>query len=307
MTETRTTNGFGPHIALMAVQLFFGTSTVLGKFALKAFPALSIVGFRIGGAAIAFTLLQRYRGTLALDERKHYLHFALLGFLGISLNQMLFFEGLSRTTAVNTSLIATSIPVFTIALGILAGFERMRWTKGLGIAIAVSGVFYLMIPDDLTLTFNSGDILIVLNSLSYAFYIGLSKNLLAKYGALKSIAWLFIFGCLLGVPVGAYQLAEVDLWAVSWESWLFLGGLVLFPTILAYYWNTWALARVEPSTVVAYVYFQPLIGVLAATIFLSEKLTIHLAVAAVMIFVGVYLVSKRKKIKPQSELPHLTS
>jgi len=291
----------------MAVQLFFGTSTVLGKFALKAFPALSIVGFRIGGAAVAFTLLQRYRGSLALDERKHYLHFALLGFLGISLNQMLFFEGLARTTAVNTSLIATSIPVFTIALGIIAGYERINWTKTLGIATAMSGVFYLMIPDDLSLTFNNGDILIVLNSLSYAFYIGLSKNLLTRYGALKSIAWLFIFGCILGVPVGVHQLGAIDLTVIHWESWVFLAGLVLFPTILAYYWNTWALARVEPSTVVAYVYFQPLIGVISATIFLKEELTVHLLVAAVMIFTGVYLVSMRRKKPSKSELPHLTS
>lgn len=307
MPETERHSSLAPHIALMAVQLFFGTSTVLGKFALKAFPALSIVGFRIGGAAIAFTILQRYRGTLALDEKKHYLQFALLGVLGISLNQMLFFEGLSRTTAVNTSLIATTIPVFTIALGIVAGLERLRWFKALGIVIAMSGVFYLIVPSDLALKFRVGDVLIVLNSLSYAFYIVLSKNLLVRYGALKSIAWLFIFGCVLGVPVGFYELQAIDISDVSLESWIFLAGLVLFPTILAYYWNTWALARVEPSTVVAYVYFQPLIGVLAATLFLGERLTIHLLVAAVMIFTGVYLVSKRKKKVTPSELPHLTS
>jgi len=307
MTESHRQSSIGPHIALIAVQLFFGTSTVLGKFALKAFPALSIVGFRIGGAAIAFTLLQRYRGTLALDEKRHYLHFALLGLLGISLNQMLFFEGLARTTAVNTSLIATAIPVFTIAIGIVAGFERPRWFKGLGIAIAMSGVFYLIIPDDFSFRLNTGDLLIILNSLSYAFYIGLSKNLLSRYGALKSIAWLFIFGSILGVPVGIFNLNSVDLLQVSWSSWMFLAGLVLFPTILAYYWNTWALARVEPSTVVAYVYFQPLIGVLTATLFLKEELTVHMLVAAVMIFAGVYLVSRRTKEKANTELPHLTS
>ncbi len=307
MTEIRRHSNLAPHVALMAVQLFFGTSTVLGKFALKAFPALSIVGFRIGGAAIAFTILQRYRGTLALEERRHYLHFATLGLLGISLNQMLFFEGLARTTAVNTSLIATTIPVFTIGLGMIAGMERLRWFKALGIAIAMGGVFYLIVPVDFALSFQLGDLLIVLNSLSYAFYIVLSKDLLIRYGALKSIAWLFIFGCILSVPVGVYELQAVELSGVSTESWLFLGGLVLFPTILAYYWNTWALARVEPSTVVAYVYFQPLIGVVSATLFLGEKLTVHMLIAAVMIFSGVYLVSKRKQVNRRTELPHLTS
>ncbi|MEJ7700045.1 MAG: hypothetical protein WKF71_10425 [Pyrinomonadaceae bacterium] len=81
---------FSPHIALLAVQLMFGSAPILGKFALLAFPSFAIVGFRVAGAALAFYTLQKFRGDLRLDKRSHYFHFALFSFFGVIFNQLLF-------------------------------------------------------------------------------------------------------------------------------------------------------------------------------------------------------------------------
>src|SRR5437870_1072428 len=112
MNETvfKTERSYAPHVALFAVQVFFGSATVLGKFALLAFPPNALVGFRVGGAALAFYTLQRFRGSLALDNSRDYLKFAVFALIGVALNQLFFFKGLSLTTAVNTSLIAVTIP-----------------------------------------------------------------------------------------------------------------------------------------------------------------------------------------------------
>jgi drug/metabolite transporter (DMT)-like permease len=290
---------YAPHVALFAVQVFFGTATVLGKFALLAFPPYALVGFRVGGAALAFYVLQRFRGTLALDNRQDYLKFAFFAFFGVALNQLLFFKGLSLTTAVNTSLIAVTIPIFTILISVLIGYDSLSWRKLAGIALAAAGVVYLINPTRASFGSETtqGDILIVLNSLCYAIYVAISKKLISHYGALKSIAWLFLFASLINVPMGLVALQTVNLSEVSLNSWLFVAGLVIFPTIMAYFWNAWALSRVEPSVVAVYIYLQPLMGFLAAILFLGEHFSVRLLISAILVFAGVFLVTiKNRKI-----------
>ncbi len=293
---------YAPHIALFMVQVFFGTATVLGKFALLAFPPFALVGFRIGGAAFAFYSLQRFRGNLRLDNRRDYWQFALFALIGVSLNQLLFFKGLSLTTAVNTALISVTIPIFTILASVIIGIDFLTRRKVFGIVVAAFGVIYLINPTRASFGSETtqGDILIVLNSLCYAIYLAISRRLIAHYGALKSIAWLFMFASLINVPVGLVSLRSVELAEVSWDSWAFVAGLVIFPTIMAYFWNAWALARVEPSIVAVYIYLQPLMGFLAAVFFLGEHFSLRLLISATLVFAGVFLVTrKRSKAKTQ--------
>lgn len=287
-------SAYAPHIALLAVQLFFGSAPVFGKFALLAFSPYTIVGFRVGGAALAFYFLQRFRGNLLLDCRKDYLYFAGFALIGIVCNQLFYFTGLSLTSATNASLIAVMIPVFAILISTLFGNDTFTWRKFFGIVIAGLGVTILINP--FKTEFSSatllGDLLILLNSFSYAFYVAVSKRFISKYGALKSIAWLFIFGSIINVPLGFYFLQQLDLTQVSAFSWLMALCLIIFPTILAYFWNAWALARVEPSVVVVYVYLQPLIGFFSAVIFLGEHFSIRPVISAILIFIGVFLVTR---------------
>jgi drug/metabolite transporter (DMT)-like permease len=296
---TKPDKSLAPHIALIAVQLFFGSAAVLGKFALEAFPPFAIVGFRVGCGALAFYFLQRMRGTMRLDKRSHYLYFALFSFFGIILNQLLFFNGLERTTATNTALLAVLIPVFAIAISAMVGNDVLSKRKIFGIVLAAGGVVYLIDPTKASFSSatTQGDIMIILNSLSYAVYVAISKKLISHYGALTSIGWLFIFGAIINVPLGFYSLSGVTLSAVPYWAWLALAGVVIFPTILAYYWNTWALARVEPSVVAVYVYLQPLIGTTLAITILGEPWNPRIIVAMSLIFAGVYLVTKRRAPK----------
>lgn len=286
-----------PHVALVFVQLFFGSAAVLGKVALQTFPAFSIVGFRVGGAALAFYILQRTRGSLALERGKDYLYFALFSFFGVMLNQLLFFKGLSLTTATNTSLLAVMIPVFAFTISAFIGNDKFSWRKIVGILLAACGVIYLVDPTKASFSSatTQGDILIILNSLSYGAYIAISKKLISHYGALKSIAWLFLFASLVNVPIGIFFMQTVELSRIGATAWTALAAIVVFPTILAYFWNTWALARVEPSVVAVYVYLQPLIGTVLAIFLLKEEWSSRIFLAMILIFIGVYLVTRNRK------------
>lgn len=295
---------YSPHLALLVVQLMFGSAPILGKFALQAFPPFAIVGFRVAGAAGAFYFLQKHRGSFGLDKPIHYLYFAAFSCFGVIFNQLLFFKGLSLTTATNTSLLAVMIPVFAILVSVVIGNDRISWKKVLGVILAAGGVVYLI--DPMNASFSSattrGDILVLLNSMSYATYVAISKKLITHYGALKSIAWVFLFASLINVPVGLISLQSVELREVNLSAWVALAGIVLFPTILAYYWNTWALARVEPSVVAVYIYLQPLIGTLLAVFVLGEDWKPRIFLAMTLIFSGVFLVTRKRKREIISKL-----
>lgn len=300
MDDSNQPNSYAPHIALIAVQLMFGSAPILGKFALEAFPSFAIVGFRVAGGAAAFLILQKLSGgSLRLDRKKHYLYFAIFAVFGIILNQLLFFTGLSMTTATNTSLLAVLIPVFAIVVSTIVGNDVLTPKKIGGIVLAAFGVIYLIDPRKASFssTTTIGDILVILNSLSYAVYLAISKKLISHYGSLKSIAWLFLFGAIVNVPIGFISLQTVDLATVSTKAWLALTGVVIFPTILAYYWNTWALARVPPSIVAVYIYLQPLIGTFLAITILGEAWNPRIFIAMALIFTGVYFVTRKRKLK----------
>lgn len=295
---------YAPHFALVVVQMMFGSAPILGKFALQAFPSYSIVGFRVAGAALAFYFLQRFRGSLRLDKPSHYLYFAMFACFGVIFNQLLFFKGLSLTTATNTSLLAVMIPIFAILVSVVIGNDKLSWLKVVGTIMAGCGVVYLIDPANASFssTTTQGDLLVILNSMSYATYVAISKKLITHYGALKSIAWLFLFASIVNVPVGLYALQTVELSQVSLISWLALAAVVLFPTILAYYWNAWALARVEPSVVAVYIYLQPLIGTILAIFVLGENWKPRIFAAMALIFTGVFLVTRKRKREIISKL-----
>ncbi len=300
MNNPEQTDSLAPHFALIAVQLMFGSAPILGKFALEAFPSFAIVGFRVAGGAAAFLLLQKLsNGSLRLDRKKHYLYFAIFAVFGIVLNQLLFFTGLSMTTATNTSLLAVLIPVFAIVVSTFVGNDVLTPKKIGGIILAAFGVIYLIDPRKASFssTTTIGDILVILNSLSYAVYLAISKKLISHYGSLKSIAWLFLFGAIVNVPIGFISLQTIDLAAVGTKAWLALAAVVIFPTILAYYWNTWALARVPPSVVAVYIYLQPLIGTFLAITILGEAWNPRIFIAMALIFTGVFFVTRKKKLK----------
>lgn len=297
-----------PHLALIAVQAMFGTWYIVGKVLLRSVSSTGLVAFRVVGAAIAFSLLQRGLGQLRLIPRKDLLSLIVCSTLGVTLNQLLFVKGLSLTTAIDATLITTTIPVFTLAVSIFIGYDQLSLRRSLGIISAAAGVIYLVDPlrADFSAQTTLGNLLIVINSLSYACYIVLSKDLFKRYGALNVITWIFVIGCVVTLPIGLVGLSADHLGSLSAGLWLRIAYTILVPTVGAYYLNAWALTKVSPGIVATYIYLQPLIALGLAPLVLGEKLNSRTLVACILIFTGVAVVTWRgrsKAVKEVSEHP----
>jgi drug/metabolite transporter (DMT)-like permease len=166
-----------PHLALLAVQLLFGSWPILGKIVLRTISSSSLVVYRLLGAAVVFVLIQRNLKPLLRMRRKDFAWLTLCSVMGIIGNQLLYRKGLPLTTVSNTTLLNTTIPVFTLFVSILFGYDRLSLRRVTGILLAAAGVIYLVNPlrADLSHQTTVGNLLIVCNSTLYSAYIVYSR------------------------------------------------------------------------------------------------------------------------------------
>jgi len=279
------------HLALIAVQFFFASLTVVAKFVLPSISPAGIVFFRVTGAALAFSLIQRLFVRERVTDRRDLATLVGLAMLGVVMNQLLFLEGVKRTTAINTNILVTTLPVFTLAIALVLGHERATWPKIGGIFVAVTGAVYLIGPDRIRLdpTTALGNALVACNTASYGAYLVLSKRMLERYHPLTVVSHVFLFGAVIVTPIGLVALRHVDLGEVPSGALMGLGYIVLCSSVFAYYLSIWALQHTASSLVAMYVYLQPVMTVVAAPLILGERLTARAGVAALVIFGGLAL------------------
>jgi drug/metabolite transporter (DMT)-like permease len=264
----------------------------------------SLVGFRICGAAIVFTLLQRKLSELWRLPKRVISWLVLSSLLGVAVNQLLYVKGLSLTTVINATLLSTTIPVFTLAVSIALGHDQASWRNVGGICLAVAGVAYLVDPFRASFSAQTtlGNILIIANSLCYGAYIAASRDLVKRYGALNVITWLFLIGAVVTLPVAVHAWSADGLKSVSKGAWVTVVYIVLIPTVGAYYLNAWALTRVAPSVVAIYIYLQPLLAFGLAPVVLGESWNSRTIGACLLIFAGVAVVTIRNRSRAVEEV-----
>ena len=284
-----------PFLALIPAQLLFGSLPVIGKIVLAVLPPMALVGIRVAITAAILFVIQAFRGRIWLKEKSDYWRFAALSLFGVVFNQLFFIGGLSLTTASNTSLLAVMIPVFALAVGSIAGFEKLTAIKIIGIIFAAAGVIFLIDPRKASFSSQTtiGDIFIIINCLAYGIYVATSKGAITRNGTFRSMMWVFIFASIVCVPLGAFSLSTIDIAAIDTNIWLISVYIAVGATAAPYLLNAWALSKVNPSTVAVFVYLQPLIGFGLAVLFLGEKINLTFIISAALIFAGVFLVTKK--------------
>ncbi|HXY19690.1 MAG TPA: DMT family transporter [Gemmatimonadales bacterium] len=279
------------HLAMIAVQFFFASMTIVAKFVLPSISPPGIVFFRVCGAAVGFGLFHRAFVRERVTDRRDLLTFAGLALLGVVMNQLLYLEGVKRTSAINTNILVTTMPAFTLAIALVLGRERASWAKVGGIVLAGAGALYLIGPDRIRLdpTTTFGNALVACNTASYGAYLVLSKRLLERYQPVTVVTHVFLFGAIIVTPMGLVALRDVDLTQVPSRALLGLCYIVVFASLGAYYLSIWALQRTASSLVAMYVYLQPVMTVVGAPLILGERLTLRSSLAALVIFAGLAL------------------
>ena len=277
---------------LLLTQVCFGVFPVLGKLALQAFEPRAILVWRLlAASSVMLALALARHGRAALPAARDLGALLVLSVLGVMVNQLLFLEGLQRSTAVNAGLLMTVIPVATVAVAVLLGQERLTLRRQSGMLLSAAGVAWLFVHRGAEIggRTRTGDLMLTANAVSYSTYLVLAKPVLRRLPQLVVIAWVFVFAALI-VPWFALDVAWVPAGAGRLH-WLALGGVLLFPTLLAYLLNTIVLARTRASTTAAYVLLQPFVSALLALLWLGERPEPGVWVTGAAVVAGLWLVS----------------
>jgi drug/metabolite transporter (DMT)-like permease len=281
------------HLALVVVQLLFASLAVAGRYVLPSFPAGALVCARVVGAAAVLAAANAAAGGRWVRDPRDLVRLAVLGTLGIAANQSLFLFGLRHTTAINATILVATVPVFTVLGSVLLGREPASAAKFAGIALAGAGTVWLIGPDRISLApgVALGNALIVAGMMCYAAYFLYAGPMLERYGSLVVSCHVMLFAVVGVLPLGVVAAGEVRWGAIAPAVWAWVGYIVVFPTIITYLLNLWALRRASSNVVAAYIYLQPLVTAAVAPLLLSgERVTPRAVAAGLAIFAGLGLV-----------------
>jgi len=288
-----------PFLALFIVNGIYGINFVIAKDVMPAFIKPSgFILIRVTGALILFWLIQLFTGIEKI-EKKDLKFLALSGLFGVAINQLLFFEGLNLSSPINASILMSATPITILVIGVIFSREKLTWFKIIGTALGASGAIAIIIYSRGSMT-NSprawlGNIFIILNAISYAIYFVFAKPLMKKYKPLTVITWVFTFGLMFVLPFGFKQTMEIQ-WQtftpdIIWKTCFVILGV----TFIAYLFNIYALKYVDSSVVGIFIYTQPIIATVHSVWLGKDTITWVLVGCALMIFTGVYMVSRKNK------------
>jgi drug/metabolite transporter (DMT)-like permease len=282
------------------VSLIYGLTFTIAKDVMPQYiDAYGFIVLRTGGSVILFWLVWLFmrwvqpieNDTIALKDFPRIIASA---FFGVSLNMLTFFKGLSLTSPISASVIMVTTPIIVLVLSAIMMKERMRKRKVFGIVLGLVGTAFLILyGKSIGNATNAGlgNFLVFINAVSYAVYLIIVKKLMEKYNAFTFVKWIYLFGFIMVLPFGWGQFEGIQ-WSllptdISWK----IGFVVIFSTFLTYLLNLLSMKELKPTTVAVFIYLQPLFATIFAIGLGKDDLSWVKIVSAILIFVGVYLVT----------------
>lgn len=286
------------HAAILAANIIYGLNYRIAKEVMPEY--IGPYGFILLRIAVSLLLFALVNPLFGNDKvaKADYLRLFLCGLFGIAANQLLFFGGLSLTSPIDASIIMISTPILVLLVAFVLAGEKLTPLRGAGIAIGAGGAALLLLvnPTNATAQGSSllGNVMILVNALSYGIYLVIAKPLMQKYNPITVLKWSFFFGLIISIPFGYNQVATPNYASFSTNVWLGVGFVIICATFLAYLFNNFALRYVSPAIVGVYIYLQPLLAAIVEVILGHQAPTPAKIAAAALIVLGVYLVSKQQ-------------
>lgn len=287
------------HLACFIAYAIFGVNIVICKD-LTSSSLISPVGLysiRAICAAAIFWILSIFTPKEKVD-RKDFVKLLAASVTGFLVPQLSFLMAIPITTPMGCSIITATQPIYTMFIAAWALKEPITLKKAGGVALSFAGILFLI--------FNSmggnasgetqpfGIVLMIINSIVFALYLGLFKPLISKYSVITYLKWIFLFATVMTLPMSAKEIFSIDYAAIPVDFLAELAFLIICATVISYFLIPIGQRNIRPTLVSMYSYFQPLIATGLSIMLGIEALGWQKIVAAVMVFAGVIIVSRSK-------------
>ena len=285
-------------LAAFGATLIYGLNHTVAKNVMPVYIGpYAFILLRVIGASILFWTVSLFIKTEKIDK-KDWPRIILCSFLGMVINMLAFFKGLELSTPDNSSVMITLSPIIVFIFSAILLKEKIESMKAFGIASGFVGALILVLYTAKTgvnaPNIPMGNLLFIVNSFAYGLYLVLVKPLISKYNIITLLKWLFLLGVIMNFPVTISQFSEVEWTNLPLkEAIIPMAFVVIGTTFFTYLFNAYALTKLTASSVSSFIYLQPIVGIVFAISTKSDSLTLISFVGMILIFIGIYLVTKK--------------
>ena len=286
------------HLALLGTAIFFAINFTAIKYLVNSgfVKPFGLNLMRVGISATLLWVLYFFSPQKQPVQKKDYLRFFLCALAGIAINQLLFVKGLSLTTSIHASLLLLITPILITFIAAWILKERLTIYKLAGLGLGIAGALVLILAKEKTANAKEmllGDILIILNAISYTFYFVLVKPLMKEYNPIAVLRIVFTIGFFMILPFCFTEFKEISWATYGIKEYFTLALIVLGGTFFAYLFNIYGIKILGASVAGTYIYLQPFFAAAIAIVFLGEELSTYKIFAGILIFAGVFLANKQ--------------
>ena len=286
-------------LAAFGASLIYAINHTLAKGIMPIYiKPFGFIFLRVTGAAALFWLVSIW-GPKEKIERKDWSRIIGCAIFGMTINMLAFFKGLQLSTPINSSVMITIVPILVFVLSAIFLGEKIKFLRIIGILFGFSGALGLIlfgteVRQDAP-NIPLGNMLFIVNAATYAIYIILVKPLTAKYHAFTLMKWFFLIGVIINFPITISEFSEVQWTTLPQDVIGKMIFVVIGTTFFTYLLNVFALKTLKASTISSFIYLQPLLAISFAIVMGADSLNVIKIISALLVFIGVYLVTKKPK------------
>lgn len=285
--------------ALFIVQILFGINFVASKIIVGKIDPVhwALIRFVVSGLVLVVASLIKQKGKSG-KGLNYFLKINWLCFLAFTIGQVALLKGIKLTTSINTSIITSSIPIWTLVMVILKKQETFSLKRGAGFLVSFIGVLIIRGIDDFSLSNETfiGDLLVLIGAMSSGFFIANSRKFLNENNHWWASSWMFLFAtCQIGL-VAMVEAKPMPIPTMTTELVVSMVFSAIGATLLTYFLSNWALTKVASGNVALFIYLQPIVATIVAWGYLGEVVTAQTILSGILIIVGFLLAIDSKSI-----------
>jgi drug/metabolite transporter (DMT)-like permease len=288
---------FTGHLSLFVANLIFGLNNPIASMLMpEVIHPMALTFLRFSGGLVLFWLASFFMKSEKVSSKDKFL-LAVASFFALVLNQIPFFYGLSLTSPIDASIVVTMLPIATMLLSAIILREPITQLKVIGVLVGASGALLVVFSSHQVEGGQGnmlGNLIVFLAVISFGLYLTLFKNLISRYHPVTVMKWMFLFATVFGLPFCYKAVAATDVTLFSSTDWLSIGFVVVFATFFGYLLIPIGQKTLRPTTLSMYNYMQPVVASLVAIVWGIDKFGYQQALAGLLVFAGVYIVTQSK-------------
>lgn len=285
------------HISLFAANIIFGVNNPVSRTLMpEILSPYTLTFFRLSGGMLLF-----WTASLFIKKEKVPAKDILLLFFAslfaLTLNQLPFFVGLSMTSPIDASIVVTMLPIVTMILAAIFIKEPITLMKAVGVLVGASGALLIVFNNHTGQVGKSnfwGNVIVFGAVASFAVYLTLFKNLIMRYSPITIMKWMFLFSTIVCLPFCYNPIMQTDFTLLSAGTYWRVVYVVLFATFFGYLLIPIGQKVLRPTTLSMYNYIQPIMASLVAIFIGIDSFGYEQALAGLLVFSGVYIVTQSK-------------